>query len=324
MSSSSFLYNPITGVLDRSLASSSKNQAFTPSQTVATTGPLTASYNNGSSGVGATLTNSGSQAALVIDGVTLTVGQSVLVKDQSAQAQNGLYNVTATGDGSHNWILTRAVNYDVASDVIAGQLVPIESGTHNANTLWIENNTVTTMGTDPIVFTQFSSPAFNTVQYATLVGGANNTIGNIGPSSTPGQVYVSGGPAANPNFVSPTAGPGLAVTSNSSTLQYFMPMTDKAISFLAVNENSYFITAAATATLPASPVQGTLVTIVCDTTGSVVVQANTGQSIRIGMDVSILGGTATNLSQGDVIMLRYRASNSTWISVSTEGNWTIN
>lgn len=52
-----------------------------PACLVATTANLTATYTNGTSGVGATLTNSGTQAALVIDGVTLAVGNRVLVKD---------------------------------------------------------------------------------------------------------------------------------------------------------------------------------------------------------------------------------------------------
>ena len=58
---------------------------------VATTANLTATYSNGTAGVGATLTNSGTQAALSIDGVTLAVGNRVLVKDQTASLQNGIY-----------------------------------------------------------------------------------------------------------------------------------------------------------------------------------------------------------------------------------------
>ena len=52
---------------------------------VATTNELNATYNNGSSGVGATLTNAGTQAAINIDGVALEAGDRVLVKDQKAE-----------------------------------------------------------------------------------------------------------------------------------------------------------------------------------------------------------------------------------------------
>src|SRR6266404_756060 len=50
--------------------------------TVSTTGALTATYANGTLGVGATLTNATTQAALTIDGVLTTVGMRVLVKNQ--------------------------------------------------------------------------------------------------------------------------------------------------------------------------------------------------------------------------------------------------
>jgi hypothetical protein len=69
---------------------------------------LTATYNNGTDGVGATLTNSGTQAALVIDGITMVVADRVLVYEQTNQTQNGVYVVTDVGSGSTNWILTRS------------------------------------------------------------------------------------------------------------------------------------------------------------------------------------------------------------------------
>jgi hypothetical protein len=245
MTSTQFLFNPITGVLDRSAANQNANQAFTPSQTVATTGNLNATYSNGTSGVGATLTNAGSQTALVIDGVTLSAGQTVLVKNQSTQAYNGLYQVTATGDGSHNWILTRAVYYDVAADVVAGQLVPVQSGSTNANTLWMENNTVGTMGTDPIAFTQFSEPSFSTTEYAVLVGGASNTVANIGPNSQVGLPLVSGGSSANPYF-----GSALVSVTTPGSYPYLTLSTD---GLILIDTSS-----ARTVNLMASPPTGIL------------------------------------------------------------------
>ena len=80
---------------------------------VATTSNLDATYNNGTSGVGATLTNAGTQAVLVIDGVTLSVGQRVLVPCQTSQVQNGVYTVTNAGSASTNWVLTRATDYEI-------------------------------------------------------------------------------------------------------------------------------------------------------------------------------------------------------------------
>jgi len=77
-----------------------------------TAGNLNATYNNGSSGVGATLTNAGTQVALTIDGILMTVGKRVLVYNQTAQAENGVYEVTTVGDGSTNWVLTRTADAD--------------------------------------------------------------------------------------------------------------------------------------------------------------------------------------------------------------------
>jgi hypothetical protein len=62
------------------------------------------------SGVGATLTNSGTQVALEIDGVTMTVADRVMVRLQTAPAENGVYVVTSTGSNATNWVLTRALD----------------------------------------------------------------------------------------------------------------------------------------------------------------------------------------------------------------------
>ena len=79
---------------------------------VETPGNLNATYDNGSSGVGATLTNAGTQEALTIDGVALSTSDRVLVYNQTNAAHNGVYTVTAVGDGSTNWVLTRATDAD--------------------------------------------------------------------------------------------------------------------------------------------------------------------------------------------------------------------
>jgi len=75
-------------------------------------GNLAATYNNGTAGVGATLTNSGTQEALVIDGVTLSVNDRVLIYEQTDATQNGIYDVTDTGSASTNWVLTRSSDAD--------------------------------------------------------------------------------------------------------------------------------------------------------------------------------------------------------------------
>lgn len=118
----------------------------------ATTSNLAASYNNGSSGVSATLTNSGAQAALTLDGVTLAAGNRVLIKNQTNQFENGIYLITTLGSGSENWVLTRTTDFDQATEITPGVVVQVTSGTVNALTLWTQTATVTVIGTDSIVF----------------------------------------------------------------------------------------------------------------------------------------------------------------------------
>ena len=44
----------------------------------------------------------------------------MLVKDQSTQAQNGIYEVTTVGDGGTNWVLTRTTDFDAGAEIPSG------------------------------------------------------------------------------------------------------------------------------------------------------------------------------------------------------------
>lgn len=174
----------------------------------ATTAALTVTYNNGVVGIGATLTNAGTQAAFSIDGQSPTVGQRVLIKDQSSTFQNGVYTVTTVGSGITNWVLTRAVDYDQPSDINSTGVINVLNGTVNALTGWLINSSVTTVGTDPITYVLYNRAPITTTQYAVLVGAASNGIGNVGPSSSSGLPLISQGNAANPTFGTAVVGGG--------------------------------------------------------------------------------------------------------------------
>jgi hypothetical protein len=124
---------------------------------------LNATYNNGASGVGATLTNAGTQAALVIDGVTLSLNDRVLIYTQTDQTQNGIYYVSDVGSISTNWELTRATDadtYGLASpDTLGeGSTVFVQEGDTGAGELYLCNTVGTIVfGTTPITFVQISS-----------------------------------------------------------------------------------------------------------------------------------------------------------------------
>jgi len=153
---------------------------------------------DGGAGAGATLTAS-ANAALVVDNVTLVVGDRVLVKDQTNQTQNGIYVVTTTGSGSVKWVLTRAIDHDnhEAGQVTAGDLAFVYAppaqftvAPTQQNTSWVQNGKGTAstplnaikVGTDPITFTQFSGSGTVTAGAGLSVTGLQVAV-NLGTSS---------------------------------------------------------------------------------------------------------------------------------------------
>ncbi|MCW8457403.1 hypothetical protein OQJ16_07480 [Legionella pneumophila] len=127
----------------------------------ASTANFNSTYNNGSSGVGATLTAT-SNGAFSLDGQAGVLNNSYLIKDQTNTFENGVYILTQVGDGSTPAILTRATYFDQPSEIQPGDIVPVLAGTQNGGTAWLQVATVNTVGTDPITFTAFI-PAFSNV-----------------------------------------------------------------------------------------------------------------------------------------------------------------
>jgi hypothetical protein len=128
-----------------------------PTAQIATTAALPANtYANGTAGVGATLTAT-ANAVLTVDGYAVATGDRVLVKNEAAGANNGLYVVTQPGSGSTPYILTRDVEMDTAAE-FAGAFIPVEdAGATNANSLWLCNNTAApVVGTTAITFVQLN------------------------------------------------------------------------------------------------------------------------------------------------------------------------
>jgi hypothetical protein len=142
----------------------------------ATTANLNATYSNGSSGVGATLTNAGAQAAFATDGTTPSLNDRILVKNQTNTIQNGIYTLTTIGSGSTNWVLTRATDFDQPVEIAGGDFTFVDNGTTLANTGWVQVDEVTTVGTDPIVFQQFSGAGTYTASNGVLLTGTNFTF----------------------------------------------------------------------------------------------------------------------------------------------------
>lgn len=112
-------------------------------------------YNNGSSGIGATLTAT-ANGALTVDGVLVAVDDRILVKDQASSLQNGVYVVTATGGVSATFVLTRATDMNQDTE-FPGSFEFVEEGTANADNGYVcTTNLPITIGTTGISWTQFS------------------------------------------------------------------------------------------------------------------------------------------------------------------------
>jgi hypothetical protein len=131
--------------------------------------------------------------------------------------------------------------------------------------------------------------------------------------------------------LSPTAnnwnilgGPGIITSGSASTLTINgMTFIDQGSSTVIASDTGYFVTAAATLTLPAAPTQGEKVIIYADTTSLVTVTGNTGQFIRLGNLITSAAGSISNTARGDSVTLVYRSSGSTWCRIATEGNWDL-
>jgi hypothetical protein len=152
-----------------------------------TTADLGATYNNGVSGVGATLTNAGVNAAFATDGTTPAQNSTILVKNQAAPAQNGIYTLTTVGDVATPWVLTRVNYFNSSSNIKPGDIIIVLNGTLYHDTGWIETATVNTVGTDPITFVSF---------------GVTGTVTNV--SGTAGQIDVVNGNTTPVISIDPT------------------------------------------------------------------------------------------------------------------------
>jgi hypothetical protein len=144
---------------------------------VATTGTLasitggTVTYNNGASGVGATLTLS--VALTVLDGYTILNGDRVLVKNQATTSQNGIYTWATGGT-----VLTRATDFDTAAEMASGDFTFVSNGTLYANTGWVQTDPVTVVGTSPVIWIQFSGSGTYTAGTGLTLAGTQFSITN--------------------------------------------------------------------------------------------------------------------------------------------------
>ena len=245
---------------------------------------LTATYDNGASGVGATLTNSGPQAALVLDNVTMVLNDRVLIASQTNQAHNGVYTVTNVGSASTNWVLTRATDADSygPSDPDAlgeGDAFFIKEGDTNAGHLDVMTTSGTiTFGTTNIVFSEVAE---------TTVYSAGNGL------TLTGTTFAVG------------AGTGVTVNANDVAIGQSVGTGDT-VTFATVNANL------------TGNVTGNLTGNVTGNADTATAWA-TGRSLTLSGDVT---GTATGIDgSGNIAVTTTIAADSVALGTDTTGNY---
>lgn len=190
----------------------------------ATTGTLASitggsvTYDNGTNGVGATLTLS--VALTTLDGYTLQNGNRILVKDQATQAQNGIYTWATGGT-----VLTRASDFNTATEIAGGDFTFVTNGSQYNNTGWVQTEAVATVGSDAVIFQQFSGAGTYTASNGVLLTGTNFTFN---PDSTGGlqtgaigaaiKLKTNSGLGTDANGLAVGAGTGITVSGGNVSL----------------------------------------------------------------------------------------------------------
>jgi hypothetical protein len=197
-----------------------KNGYFGVEVTTLTNGSGLSESSRANSGVGAKLTNAGAFVAIQIDSILLSVGDRILVQGQTTGAQNGIYEVTITGNVSTAWEITRTSDADTygpkqATSLAAGDYFFVEEGVNYAGSSYVLSQPAGEIifGTTSIVFTQFSAAGSYTA------GSGINIVGTTISANTDGVTTgVVGGNIvviANAQFTTPNIG---AATGTSLTV----------------------------------------------------------------------------------------------------------
>ena len=119
-----------------------------------------------------------------LDGVTLATNDKVLVKNQSTASQNGIYKVVASGTAS------RDTDFDTAGEM-AGQMVIIQEGSTNADTIWLNtNDSNMSLGSTSVSFTKVTPSNSGTVTSAGLTQSASEFTISGSPITSSGNITI--------------------------------------------------------------------------------------------------------------------------------------
>lgn len=145
----------------------------------ATTVNFPSTYNNGSSGVGATLTAT-STGAVSFDGVAVTLTGDYLFKNQTDQTQNGIYSCSTLGAVGVAAVFVRNIHYDTPESINNTGIVPVINGSTQAGQGYYETATVVAIGTTPLIYINFG----NSGTVTSITAGTGLTGGTITGTGT--------------------------------------------------------------------------------------------------------------------------------------------
>lgn len=177
--------------------------------TLATMSGGTVTYDNGTAGVGATLTISGATLT-AIDGVTLTTNDRILIKDESTGANNGIYVYTSST------VLTRSDDFNTPTEMAGGDFTFVQQGTVYNDTGWVMTDPVTTVGTSTVNFVQFSGAGSFTAGAGLTLTGTEFSVNvdNLTTDIQGGNVVVKTSAQLTTPDIGAATGTSLTATGN--------------------------------------------------------------------------------------------------------------
>ena len=290
-------------------------------------------YNNGASGVGATLTRVSSFITFVIDGYFPSVNQRVLIKDQTTQAWNGVYTVTTVGSPSVGFVLTRATDADTygagTNQLSLNSYFFVQNGTVNQSSAYVLSAPagVITFGTSNIQFAEFSTAILYSAGTGLTLSGTSfsitNTAVTAGPYGSASSVPVIAVNAQG-QITSATdttiAINGSAVTGNISGQAGSVANALTAGTYLT-SGGTYDGAAARTFAVDATDANTASKVVARDASGNF--SAGTITATLSGAATS--SGTATNLAGGAANQIPYQtgASTTSFITAPTTAGYAL-
>jgi hypothetical protein len=240
------------------------------------------------------LTNAGTQAALVIDGITMVVADRVLIYEQTDQTENGVYVVTNIGSGATNWILTRSDDTDTfgltsPNTLGEGSTFFVQEGTTGAGETYTCNTVGTiTFGTTNITFAQVSSAQIYSAGTGLTLAGTTFSLTNTAVTAA---TYGTDG-----------AVPQIAVNAQGQITS---------ASNVSINASSISVGTLANGRTTAASANGASTIVARDSDGSFsanVVTAGTGSfTVVSGNGIALTAINASNIASGTIANARTTA-----------------